>query len=191
MASAGDDSAYSEVYSTIEELSELQDPFEDEPQEDKMATLKAKGHNLRQSQANKSKSMSSLQQHPKTISNAGKTRFSADNLDKQTLYRHEKTRSSADILDEDQPPPLFPRHQKSHSNVSEGTLRPHQQQPRRKVHIDYSRQMSRSDESLGRCKSPRPPPLPPRGCKSRPPARPPYPSSLVRVVLDIAEPLNH
>jgi hypothetical protein len=34
------------------------------------------------------------------------------------------------------------------------------------------------------------PPLPPRASRCRPPARPPYPSSLVRAVLEITDPLN-
>jgi hypothetical protein len=36
-----------------------------------------------------------------------------------------------------------------------------------------------------------PPPLPPRISNCRPPARPPYPSSIVRAVQEITKPLDH
>jgi len=103
-----DDSAYSEVYSTIEELSELADPFDPEPEE--------------------------VDQQPKP---------------QQSLkYSHQKTPSSSSTI------------AANFSNHS-GTLR--------------------KNSTLPPKPAPRPaPPLPPRINQSRPPARPPYPSSHVK-----------
>ena len=102
-----DDSAYSEVYSTIEELSELADPFDPEPTE---------------------------KEEPKQP--------------QPLKFSHQKTPSSSSTI------------AANFSNHS-GTLR--------------------KNSTLPPKPAPRPaPPLPPRINQSRPPARPPYPSSHVK-----------
>ena len=174
LASAGDDSAYSEVYSTIEELSELQDPFEEENEEeeedeDKMATLKAKNHKLLSSN---SKSLSSIQQHIRAKSNVSlKARSQEDILSDKAKYNQHQSQQQQ-------------RHIRTKSDVV--TLR-------RQIHIDYSKMKYPSEETLkmGTLPPSIAPPLPPRMSKCRPPARPPYPSSIVRAVLEIAEPISH
>lgn len=120
---SADDSAYSEVYSTIEELSELADPFDDDDV----------GVNV-------------------------------------------------DVDDDQLPPPP--------------------------TQLELARAIARSKSSLGSSRSstlskrssgpplppkssvPIPPPLPPRMASFRAPARPPYPSSIVRAVQEITGPLN-
>lgn len=108
--SSHDDSAYSEVYATIQELSELPDPFEEDP------------------------------------AGAGTWRSP----------QHSRTTSNATLTS-------------SHT-------------------LSGSGQKSKSS-STHTLPFDIPPPLPPRMANCRPPARPPYPSSIVRAVQDITQPL--
>ena len=167
LASA-DDSAYSEVYSTIEELSELPDPFDEKPDdaqdndaddegEDRgMATLKAKhpfhkksssviscNHDRKKAT---SKSMSSL-------SNSG-----ANVAPPSVVVSHKKTKSSTSLLE----------------NMTRHVF--HNRKTRSSTSLDLPDDIA--------------PPLPPRTSKGRPPAMPPYPSSLVRAIHSITKPLS-
>ncbi len=186
----GEDSAYSEVYSTIEELSELADPFDEEEDEeeedhDKAATIRArhsfknknkKKHNSAEdkkssprSRREASKSMSSL------LHDSGCVTLRPDEKHPNNISHHKKTRSSASILEDVSsrhcpPPPLPPRCQAVHQSSSSASSL-----------LTLVASTSTASDI--------PPPLPPRSSKCRPPARPPYPSAIVRKVQEITQPL--
>lgn len=130
---SADDSAYSEVYSTIEEMSELVDPFdEEELAVDDVVVVDEEAFPPPPSQLEIAKAIAESQ-HSSVHS-------SRTSLTTSTLSQ----RSAAPI-----PPP-------------------------------------RACNTL----APPPPPLPPRMSALRTPARPPYPSSIVRAVQEITEALN-
>jgi len=157
--SSADDSAYSEVYSTIDELSELPDPFDDPtegstpPQESSPIFCSLPPNNS----PSTSKSATLKISHSKTASNV--TTATTSTLSANSANMVVMATNSNDS---------------SHSRNSSQS---------RKASAEKLYQPSHSEFDF-------PPPLPPRITNCRPPARPPYPSSIVRAVQEITKPLE-
>ena len=159
--SSADDSVYSEVYSTIDELSELPDPFDD-PKENhgKCSPLETSGiccSLTPKTSPPTSKSATLKISHSKTasnVTNATTSTLSANSSNMNTVFNNQIT--------------------VSHSRQSS---------QHKKASMEKLYHPSHSEFDF-------PPPLPPRISNCRPPARPPYPSSIVRVVQEITKPLD-
>ena len=153
--SSADDSVYSEVYSTIDELSELPDPFDD-PTENQLNLFNVKAADLHPPSTTSppaSKSATLKISHSKTPSNA--TAVSSSTLSATS----------------------FNMNMNNTQSNSRGSSQ------RRKVSTEKLVYPTHSEFDF-------PPPLPPRISNCRPPARPPYPSSIVRAVQEITQPLD-
>lgn len=156
---SADDSIYSDVYSTIEELAELPDPFDDNNDEP-TPTPPSTSTSSAESQIHMAR--------PPTL----------PKLKATSKAKHQKTKSMTCLLDE--PTPSSHTRTKSYT-VTTSTSAPAKGSQHSKI--------SRSSTSLDLPPNIAPP-LPPRTSRCRPPARPPYPSSLVRAVQNITKPLN-
>ena len=159
--SSADDSVYSEVYSTIDELSELQDPF-DEPNEGHEGTSTAEptGGNFYsltpKTSPPTSKTATMKISHSKTASNittATTSTLSANSTNINMVLSN---------------PTIVHSRQSSQIRIAS---------------VERLCHPSHSEHDF-------PPPLPPRISTCRPPARPPYPSSIVRAVQEITKPLE-
>ena len=172
-----DDSVYSDVYSTIEELAEQPDPFDEEETKEKPKKKVAK---VKSKQKAKAKKVDTPVVLPPTLPKMKAT----------SKAKHQKTKSMTCLLD---PPAPFdsgfsaaasapsPLHKRTKSECVVDLTEP------RAEPATVSRSAATSLELLALGI---PPPLPPRASRCRPPARPPYPSSLVRAVQTITEPLD-
>ena len=172
---SNDDSIYSDVYSTInEELAELSDPFDGDNEEEDAAKETKKKTNLK-----KGKSTTSLLKGPAKI--------------QMPEPRHCKTKSMTSLAHEMIPVGssnagagstqtilAAPMHAKSSSLL---TVTP-------ETASAAAGKFKSSQQSLAVLAPDMAPPLPMRSSKCRPPARPPYPSSLVRAVQEITQPLH-
>ena len=157
--SSADDSVYSEVYSTIDELSELPDPFDD-PKEAQRNSLTFEASEVCSGLTPKaspptSKSATLKINHAKTGSNV--TAVSTSTLSATSFNMNLISTNT------------------SHSTGSSQKRKGSAEKLHRPAHSEFDF----------------PPPLPPRISNCRPPARPPYPSSIVRAVQEITQPLEH
>ena len=159
--SSADDSVYSEVYSTIDELSELPDPFDD-PTEVSAASFPQESSPVGGSlplnvSPSTSKTATLKISHSKTasnVTNATASTLSANSTNMSMIPTNSNTSSHS-----------------RHSSQS------------KKASAEKLYHPSHSEFDF-------PPPLPPRITNCRPPARPPYPSSIVRAVQEITKPLE-
>ena len=159
--SSADDSVYSEVYSTIEELSELQDPF-DEPTDEPINSFPPGSSEICCSLTPKTSPPTSKSATLK-ISHS-KTASNVTNATTTSTLSANSTNMDMILCN-----PAV-----SHSRHSSQS---------KKASIEKLYQPSHSEFDF-------PPPLPPRISNCRPPARPPYPSSIVRAVQEITKPLD-
>ena len=159
--SSADDSVYSEVYSTIDELSELPDPFDD-PTEGPPKSSPFESSPICCSlpsniSPSTSKSATLKISHSKTASNVTTVTTSTLSANSSNII----------MLGTNPNTSTHSKHSSQSKNASAEKL--------------YHPSHSEFDF---------PPPLPPRISSCRPPARPPYPSSIVRAVQEITKPLE-
>ena len=167
LASA-DDSVYSDVYSTInEELAELSDPFDGDNEDDDHGN-----------EGKKSAKRSSMRR--------GRSTTSLLRAQPRPEVRHAKTKSMTSLmsaqeiaggrrLDDNGP--------SSNAGSTQTMLA-----AATATHAKSNSTLTVTPEML--MPPDMAPPLPMRSSKCRPPARPPYPSSLVRAVQEITQPLH-
>ncbi len=171
---SADDSVYSDVYSTIDE--ELADPFDDDEHDE--AKVKASKRGKRKSMK-KGKSTTELAEKPNEAPQHAPP------------ARHEKTKSMSSLA--------VPVDVSSEADSRARSMTSLQASRMGSTHTivaaaEHKKTMSSCSlltvTNIPTSCSSSPPPLPPRASKWRPPARPPYPSSLVRAVLEIADPID-
>ena len=211
LASA-DDSVYSDVYSTInEELAELSDPFDgDNEEEDKdtkdtnKAFRELSGNKAAAKKTNmkKGKSTTSL------LKGGGLGGLGGGKI-QMPEARHCKTKSMTSLAHEMMIPvgaerlngstqtilAIAPAHAKSSSLLTVTAAASFEFPANKTIPGEQvaagAGKFKSSQQSLAMLASAdMAPPLPMRSSKCRPPARPPYPSSLVRAVQEITQPLH-
>ena len=171
LASA-DDSVYSDVYSTInEELAELSDPFDGDNEDDDHKESK------------KSARRSSMRR--------GRSTTSLLRAQPRPEVRHAKTKSMTSLMTAQEIPGerrLGDNGPSSNAGSTQTMLAAAAAAPAAATHSKSSSTLTVTPEML--MPPDMAPPLPMRSSKCRPPARPPYPSSLVRAVQEITQPLH-
>ena len=188
LASA-DDSVYSDVYSTInEELAELSDPFDGDNEEEEAADGLKASKTTKKCSMKKGKSTTSL--------------LKGAREPKQPLWlpeaRHSKTKSMTSLMMSNAQEMIpvgaggvsFDPMGSTQTILAQSHARTCSLLTVTGERENLAGKFKSSQQSLAMQSADMAPPLPMRSSKCRPPARPPYPSSLVRAVQEITQPLH-